>query len=148
VLEIAQHLARTLDLETLLGKLLEQLFRLFPQTDRGMVLLSEQDRLVVRAQRNRGQSAATDYPHSRTIVKRALEDGVGVLCEDIKDDPRFQTTATLINLNLHSLMCVPLMGQDKRRLGVIQLDSARSGMAFHSADLELLTTVALQVGVV
>jgi sigma-B regulation protein RsbU (phosphoserine phosphatase) len=40
------------------------------------------------------------------------------------------------------------MGQDKRRLGVIQLDCARSGLAFHSDDLELLTTVALQVGVV
>jgi serine phosphatase RsbU (regulator of sigma subunit)/pSer/pThr/pTyr-binding forkhead associated (FHA) protein len=148
VLEIAQHLARTLDPPTLLGKLLEHLFRLFPQADRGMVLLSEQDRLVVRAQRSRGQTSPTDYPYSRTIVKRALEDGVGVLCEDIKDDPRFATTATLISLNLRSLLCVPLMGQDKRRLGVIQLDCARSGLAFHSDDLELLTTVALQVGVV
>jgi sigma-B regulation protein RsbU (phosphoserine phosphatase) len=148
VLEIAQHLARTLDPPILLGKLLEQLFRLFPQADRGMVLLCEQERLVVRAQRSRGQTAPTDYPYSRTIVKRALEDGIGVLCEDIKEDPRFSTTATLIGLNLQSLMCVPLMGQDKRRLGVIQIDSARSGMAFHSDDLELLTTVALQVGVV
>src|SRR5262249_26913962 len=61
VLEIAQHLARTLDLPVLLGKLLEQLFRLFPQADRGMVLLCEQDRLVVRAQRSRVQNAPTDY---------------------------------------------------------------------------------------
>ena len=46
VLEIAQHLARTLDLEELLAKLLDQLIRLFPHADRAMVLLFEGDRLV------------------------------------------------------------------------------------------------------
>src|SRR5262245_49702992 len=148
VLEIAQHLARTLETDVLLGKLLEQLFRLFPQADRGMVLLCEGERLVVRSQRTRGSTNPTDFPYSRTIVKKALDDGVGILSEDVPGDHRFVTTATLVNLNLHSLLCVPLIGQDKRRLGVIQLDCARPGGAFHGEDLELLSTVALQVAVV
>ncbi len=149
VLEIAQHLARTLESDELLGKLLEQLFLLFPQADRGMVLLCEGDRLVVRAQRARGSATKpTDFPYSRTIVKKALDDGVGILSEDLHGDSRFATTATLVSLNLHSLLCVPLIGQNKRRLGVIQLDCARAGSSFHGEDLELLTTVALQVGVV
>ena len=38
VLEIAQHLGSTLELDVLLNQLLEQLFRLFSQADRGMVL--------------------------------------------------------------------------------------------------------------
>src|SRR5262249_3691144 len=38
VLEIAQHLGRTLEMEALLNRLLEHLLRLFPQADRGMVL--------------------------------------------------------------------------------------------------------------
>jgi phosphoserine phosphatase RsbU/P len=148
VLEIAQHLARTLETDVLLGKLLEHLFRLFPQADRGMVLLCEGERLVVRSQRTRGSTNPTDFPYSRTIVKKALDDGVGILSEDVPGDHRFVTTATLVNLNLHSLLCVPLIGQDKRRLGVIQLDCARAGAAFHGEDLELLSTVALQVAVV
>jgi serine phosphatase RsbU (regulator of sigma subunit)/pSer/pThr/pTyr-binding forkhead associated (FHA) protein len=148
VLEIAQHLARTLELEPLLGKLLDHLFRLFPQADRGMILLEENGRLVVRAQRARGSSEPTDFPYSRTIVKKALDEGVGILSEDVGGDERFASTATLIRLNLRSLLCVPLIGPDKRRLGVLQLDSSRPGTAFHSDDLELLTTVGLQVSVV
>src|SRR5438270_8501450 len=49
VLEIARHLARTLDLDELLPKLLDHLLRLFPQADRGLVLLQEGDHLAVRA---------------------------------------------------------------------------------------------------
>jgi serine phosphatase RsbU (regulator of sigma subunit) len=168
VLEIAQHLGHTLDQDALLGKLLEHLLRLFPQADRGMALLAEGDRLVVKAQRARGAPAdpvtpaplpvplprvmggagSTDFPYSRTIVKKALEEGVGLLIEDLGSDNRFSGTATLMSLNLRSLLCVPLIGQNKRRLGVLQLDCSRSGMAFHSEDLELLTTVGLQVSVV
>jgi serine phosphatase RsbU (regulator of sigma subunit)/pSer/pThr/pTyr-binding forkhead associated (FHA) protein len=149
VLEIAQHLARTLETDPLLGKLLDHLFRLFPQADRGMVLLmNERGQLVVEAQRSRGSAAADDFPYSRTIVKKALDDGVAILSEDIGGDQRFVATATLINLNLRSLLCVPLIAQDRRRLGVIQLDSSRPGQAFHAEDLELLTTIGLQVSVV
>ena len=53
VVEIGQHLARTLDPEELLTRLLDQLIRLFPQADRAMALLCEGDRLVVRGQRCR-----------------------------------------------------------------------------------------------
>jgi serine phosphatase RsbU (regulator of sigma subunit)/pSer/pThr/pTyr-binding forkhead associated (FHA) protein len=148
VLEIAQHLARTLDVEPLLDKLLDHLMRLFPQADRGMVLLLEGERLVVRAQRARHEQDATTYPYSRTVVKRALQEGVGLLSEDVQGDGRFQSTATLTSLNLHSLLCVPLICTDGRRLGVIQLDRFRPGAPFRSEDLNLLTTVALQVAVV
>src|SRR5262249_29207104 len=67
ILQIAQDLGHTLDLDPLLGKLLDHLLRLFPQADRGMVLLCEKERLVVRAQRTRYQLDTSDYPYSRTI---------------------------------------------------------------------------------
>jgi len=148
VLEIAQHLARTLDLEPLLDKLLEHVMRLFPQADRAMVLLCEQDKLVVRGQRCRHQEEASTYPYSRTIVRRALDEGVGLLSEDARADQRFQASTTLTSLDLHSLLCVPLIGQDGKRLGIIQVDRFRRGLAFRTEDLQLLTTVCLQVAVV
>ncbi|MGE3807789.1 MAG: SpoIIE family protein phosphatase [Gemmataceae bacterium] len=148
ILEIAQHLGRTLDLEVLLGKLLDQLMRLFPQTDRAMVLLAEADRLVVRAQRTRDGGEAGSYPYSRTIVQRALGEGVGLLSEDVRADERFQSSSTIASLDLRSLLCVPLIGQDGRRLGVIQLDRFRQGKAFQDEDLQLLTAVGLQTAIV
>jgi sigma-B regulation protein RsbU (phosphoserine phosphatase) len=148
VLEIAQHLAHTLDVEPLLDKLLEHVMRLFPQADRAMALLCERDKLVVRGQRCRHQEDASTYPYSRTIVRRALDEGVGLLSEDARADERFLASATLTSLDLHSLLCVPLIGQDGKRLGVIQVDRFRRGSTFRIEDLQLLTAVCLQVAVV
>ena len=148
MLEIARDLGQTLDLDPLLGKLLDHLLRLFPQADRGMAILCEVDRLVVRAQRTRRQGEASDFPYSRTIVRRALDEGVGLLSEDVGGDRKLVLSATLVSLNLRSFLCVPLFGWEDRRLGVLQLDCLRQGQVFHQEDLEMLTAIALQAGVV
>jgi serine phosphatase RsbU (regulator of sigma subunit) len=148
VLEIAQHLGRTLQTDALLGRLLDHLLRLFPQADRGMAIVCEADRLVVRAQRSRLASESQEFPFSRSLVRRALDEGVGLLSEDVPGDSKLVLTATLVSLNLRSFLCVPLLSPEGRRLGVLQLDCLRQGQAFRPEDLELLTAVALQAGVV
>jgi phosphoserine phosphatase RsbU/P len=148
VLAIAGELGRALELDPVLGRLLDHLLRLFPQADRGMALLCEGDRLAVRAQRTRRDDPHTDFPYSRTIVRRALDDGVGLLSEDVGHDHKIELSATLLSLNLKSFLCVPLIGWEGRRLGVIQLDCIRPGQVFKAEDLELLTAVCLQASVV
>lgn len=147
VLAIAQDLGRTLELNPVLGRLLDHLLHLFPQADRGMAVLCDGDRLVVRAQRTRHGGGPTDYPFSRSIVRRALEEGAGLLSEDVGDG-KIQLTATLVSLNLRSFLCVPLIGWEGRRYGVVQLDCLRHGHSFKAEDLELLTAVCLQASVV
>jgi serine phosphatase RsbU (regulator of sigma subunit) len=148
VLEIAQLLAGTLDMDTVLDKLLGHLMVLFPQTDRGLVLLCDGDKLVVRAQRARGAEDATTYSYSRTIVRKVLEDGVGIISDDVRTDQRFKTSSTLVSLKVRSLLCVPLIAPDAKRLGVLQLDHYRMGRTFQLEDLQLLTVVGMQVAVV
>jgi phosphoserine phosphatase RsbU/P len=149
VMEIAQHLARTLEVKPLLAKLLAQLLQLFPQADRGMVLLGEGDQFDVHMQhRGKERDLGQAPPYSRTLVQRALTEGIGVLSEDVAGDDKISKTATLVALNLRSLLCAPLICQDGRRLGVIQLDCLRQRMAFSEDDLELVTAIALQVAVV
>ncbi len=148
VLAIAGELGRALELDPVLGRLLDHLLHLFPQADRGMVVLCEGERLTVRAQRTRHDGPHADFPYSRTILRRALDDGVGLLSEDVGRDRKLELSATLISLNLGSFLCVPLIGWEGRRLGVIQLDCIRPGRAFRAEDLELLTAVSLQASVV
>jgi serine phosphatase RsbU (regulator of sigma subunit) len=148
VLEIAQHLGRTLDLDALLGRLLDQLLRLFHQADRGMVILCDGERLNVRAHRSRRPGEEAEFPFSRSLVRRALDQGLGLLSEDVPGDPHLQLTATFASLNLRSFLCVPLVSVDNRRLGVIQLDCLRHGSSFSEEDLEVLTAIGLQVAVV
>lgn len=149
VLEISQHLARTLDPVALFGKLVDHLMRLFPQADRGMVLLGEEDRLTVKGMRCRNDDeTSSGCPYSRTIVRTALDEGIGILSEDVGADQRFVASSTLTSLNLRSLLCVPMIAPEGKRLGVLQLDRFQPGGSFTMADLKVLTAIGLQVAVV
>jgi phosphoserine phosphatase RsbU/P len=148
VLELTKSLARTLDVDQLLEKLLEQLMLLYPQADRAMVILLDGERLVLRARNDRRQPESGMAPFSRTIVRKALEEGVALLSDDVKADTRFIPSDTLTQLNLHSVLCVPLVTSDAHRLGVIQIDRSCKGFGFGVDDLQLLAAVAMQVSVV
>ena len=148
VLEIAQQLARTLELDPLLDKLLEQLIKLLPQADRIMVILCEEDKLVLRAQRTRPGRDLSALSFSRTIVKKALDEGIGTLSEDLQSDQRYEPSHSIMSLDLHSIICVPLINLDGKRLGVIQVDRFCKGFGFRVDDLHLVTAISMQVAVV
>ncbi|MGL4552331.1 MAG: PP2C family protein-serine/threonine phosphatase, partial [Gemmataceae bacterium] len=103
---------------------------------------------VVRAQRVRHGDPSGDYGFSRTIVQKALDEGVGLLSEDVRGDRNLVLSATMVSLNLRSFLCVPLIGWEGRRLGILQLDCIRPGMVFRPDDLEMLTAIGLQAAVV
>ena len=58
-----------------LDKLLEKVMQLFPQADRALAILCEGDELILRAQ-NARRPDLDDFSFSRTIVRRALSEGV------------------------------------------------------------------------
>ncbi len=147
VLLLAQHLGQALDLEPLLDKLLQNLMQLFPLADRGLVVLCEGSRLVVRARRVRN-SGDPSFSYSRTVIRKALDVGCGVLSKDVHTDKQFNPSSTLDSFEAKSLMCVPLIGHDGRPLGAIQLDCLRAGKAFDGEHLRLMGTVSLMAAVV
>ena len=147
VLDISQHLSRTLDLDQLLEKVLEQVLRLFPQADRALAILCEGEQLVLRAQQSRREKTE-ELPFSRTIVRRALGEGVGLISDDVQKDQRFLASTTLTSLDLRSMMCVPMITPEGKPIGVLQIDRYGKGFGFHVEDLKLLAAVALQVAVV
>jgi sigma-B regulation protein RsbU (phosphoserine phosphatase) len=73
---------------------------------------------------------------------------VAILSEDVGRDRNLVVSQTMVSLNLRSFLCVPLIGWEERRLGVLQLDCVRPGVAFKPDDLELLTAIGLQVSMV
>jgi signal transduction histidine kinase len=147
VLEVTRQLARTLDMDDLLPRLLDHLLGLFPQAERGLILTREGEELEVRALR--GRSPRDGQPaYSRSVVRRAFEEGVGVLADNAQDDPRFAAAHTLVALGVRSFLCVPLQGHGGRALGVVQLDRFGHGAPFTPEDLHLLTAVSIPVSVV
>jgi hypothetical protein len=74
VLQLAHDLGNTLEVEALLNRFLDQLLKLFPKTDRALVLFLEQGgEPVVRLVRDRRGTPGTEQLFSRSVLKQVRE---------------------------------------------------------------------------
>ncbi|MDB5388975.1 MAG: hypothetical protein JWM11_4621, partial [Planctomycetaceae bacterium] len=149
VVEITRALAGTVDLQTILPRLLETLFSIFPQADRGCVLLKEEGHagMVPRAIRHRRASDDESVKLSRTILNKVLAEKTGILSADAANDSRFNASESISNFTIRSMMCVPMLGLNGEPLGVINIDTQNPLKQFQNEDLDLLMAVAGQAAV-
>jgi serine phosphatase RsbU (regulator of sigma subunit) len=146
VMEISTTLGKVLQLEEVLPRILQSLFSIFPQADQGFVLLrdAESDALNVSASRNRSPAVDDAVPISMTIVRQTMDAGQAILSADVVGDQRFDQSESVAQMQLRSLMCVPLVGPSGTPLGVIQLSTQDANRHFMTEDLDLLSSVAVQ----
>ncbi len=146
VLEISKSLGQVLELDEVLTRVLDGLFEIFPQVQEGFVLLRDEDdnHPVIRATRNRSERPDQTPAISLTIVGEAMDSGEAILSADVLGDNRFQSSQSIAGLQLRSMMCAPLMGQNGQALGVIQLASRDVALPFAESDLDVLIGVATQ----
>jgi serine phosphatase RsbU (regulator of sigma subunit)/pSer/pThr/pTyr-binding forkhead associated (FHA) protein len=146
ILEISLALGRELRIETVLPKMLETLFNIFPQAEQGFLLLKdpETNKLKVKASRTRGGDEAETVAVSMTVVRHALQTRESILSRNVSDDSRFKRSTALSKMRITSMMCVPLVNQDEEGLGVIQIVTRDDARAFSEEDLDLLSSLATQ----
>lgn len=144
VLDISRALSGILDVNEALQKTMQCLFQIFPQADEGFAVLidPESERPVVRAIQTRKKDQEGQI--SRTILEYAISQKSAVLTEDVQSDQRFRSSDSIAGTRIRSLVCLPLLDQDKQPLGAIQIAAHSLVRAFNSDDLELLTAVAGQ----
>jgi sigma-B regulation protein RsbU (phosphoserine phosphatase) len=146
ILRITQALGRTLDLEAVLSRMLDGLFEIFPHADRGLVLLVDGERLIPKAVKHR-HDWQDSIQYSKTIVRQAMDQRQAILSEDAVVDERFTQAQSIADIQIRSMMCVPLLSQETSPLGVIQLDTQRPGVRFAADDVHLLASVAAQASI-
>jgi len=146
ILQLSSALGRSLNVAALLVQVLDHLFALFPQAERGLVIFLEDGRPSVRAQKQR--PGLQDTPRfSGSIVSKVASEGVGIFAEDLRTDLRFAEAQSVVSLGIRSFICVPLQTQGGKALGVLQLERMGQGRQFTAEDLRLLTAIGLQVSV-
>jgi serine phosphatase RsbU (regulator of sigma subunit) len=146
VIEITRSLAGTVDLQAIVPLILDTLFSIFPQADRGCILLkdAESGQLVPVAQKHRRSDSDETVKLSRTILNKVLKEKTGILSADATSDARFEAAASISSLTIRSMMCVPLLGLDGEPMGAINLDTQNVLSRFTKEDLDLLMAVAGQ----
>lgn len=146
VLEISNALAGTVDLKSLLPKILDTLFTIFRYADRGCILLRDEQtgKMVPRAMRHRRKDEDSTVRLSRTIVDKVLAEKTGILSADASMDAAFAGSESIADINIRSMMCVPLLGLDGEAVGILSIDSQNTLGQFSPDDLDILMTVAGQ----
>ncbi|MCR9198079.1 MAG: SpoIIE family protein phosphatase [Planctomycetaceae bacterium] len=146
ILKINKALAGTVEIENISPRILDALFDIFPQADRGSILMqrTETGTLVPVAQKHRSTNTDETVRLSRTILDTVLEEKSGILSADAASDSRFSASESISSLTIHSMMCVPLLDLEDRPFGVINLDTQNPMKRFTDDDLQLLLAVASQ----
>ncbi len=122
--EASQAVSHILDLNELLNRILELIFRSI-EADRGCVMLRNQDsgELAPRAVRWRREGSGQEkIDVSRTIVEHVLREKQGVLVADASQDERFSTGQSILRFGIREVICVPMKGRHET-LGVLYLDT-------------------------
>jgi Nif-specific regulatory protein len=122
-------------------RLLELTFEAIP-ADRGAILLADnegEDFVSCRGW-NRLNGADDSIKVSQTISRQVLRDVVAILSNDVVRNENIAGLPSLLEAQVCSLLCVPIVAFDKP-LGVIYLDISAGAAQFDEAHLQLLTAI-------
>jgi len=150
ILGIFRNLGSSPAIDDMLPKLLDSLFEVFPQSDRGYVLLrGEPDgKLIPHAVKDRFGGAGTANtlgPINRKLADRVVSRGEAILSVDSSGGGSGASVSVLDQQD-RSAMCVPLMGPSRKPLGAIYVDTNDPQLRFDDEDLEVLVNVATIAG--
>lgn len=148
LLEVGAELSQTFNVDALLPKIVDRLFQVFRQADRGFIILQEDGKLIPKVSKTRRGEDEGTARFSRKIVNRCLETAQSVLSEDASADKQFDLTQSIAECRIRSVMLAPLVARsDGKAFGVIQLDTQDRSKKFTQEDLRLLMAVAGQAAI-
>lgn len=143
--KITHALSESVERDEVLAKILDFLFDLFTEADRGFVILKSEDgRLEPLGVKTRRPGAEEMIRISRTIINTVMENKHPIISSDAATDDRFDMSQSIVDFRIRSIMCAPLINSKDEAIGVIQLDTLKQSIAFKEEDLETLVTVAMQ----
>ncbi|GAA5510279.1 SpoIIE family protein phosphatase [Novipirellula caenicola] len=150
LMRINSNLSNALGLDEVLPKVLNSLFDIFPAADRGFVVMEDANgNLVprwVKTRQTRDESETVRI--SRTIIREVMKTGEAILSLDASEDMRFDSSQSIADFSIRSMICAPLIDGSGQSFGALQIDSLKGRGQFREEDTDLLSGVAAQAGVV
>ena len=144
IVAFSEKLLRTRELGGLLTSLMDKVVEL-TRADRGFLVLFEDGAPVVKVARNVGKEASDSAiaQLSDSIIAKVVREQQAVIVSDAVNDIEFKAAASVVNLKLASVMCVPLTDAGEL-FGLIYLGSNRVVNLFEQRMLDVVTVFASQ----
>ncbi len=144
VVAFSEKLLRSRELGGLLTTLMDKVVEL-TRADRGFLVLFEEGAWQIKVARNidRGESSSVITELSDSIIAKVVREQQPVIVSDAVNDAEFKASASVVNLRLLSVMCVPLT-EAGELFGLIYLGSNKVVNLFEPHMLEVVTVFAAQ----
>jgi signal transduction histidine kinase/pSer/pThr/pTyr-binding forkhead associated (FHA) protein len=123
----ALAVSHTLDIDQLLNRIMQLIFE-WVEADRGCIMLvdAQSKLLAPKVRRNRqGFSSGEKLAISKTILDYVMQHNEGVLTSDARQDDRWDTAASIVQMGVREAICVPMQGRYDV-VGVIYIDTSTS----------------------
>ena len=148
--QVSIALGAVTDQETLIDKIMNLIFDLFPLAERAFIMLRGTERDPPRPVAARRRGGTVEDPAqlriSHTIVDEVLVRKRAILSVDTLADRHFGSHESIVAQAILSVMCVPLIIGDVV-LGLLLVDTSSDPSAFQEADLEILRGVCAETAV-
>jgi PAS domain S-box-containing protein len=114
--------------------------------ERGFIMLLDKNgALQFKSAHNirREETTAESFKISNSIANKVAQSGKSIYTSDAQEDERYAKQQSVVELNLRSIMCVPLKITNQI-IGVIYLDNSTKAKLFLKSDLYLFELFAQQ----
>ncbi|MEQ1828128.1 MAG: SpoIIE family protein phosphatase [Pirellula sp.] len=148
ILEIMKSLGKAISIDEVLPKVLDTLFTIFIQADRGFIILNDAEgQLKPRWVKTRRPDQEEMVRVSRTVLREVMQTKEAIISLDAGSDSRFELSQSIADFRIRSMIVAPLLDSEGEPIGAIQIDTIQQKGGFENKDLEILVGVANQAGI-
>jgi transcriptional regulator with GAF, ATPase, and Fis domain len=144
----SERLLGSYDLERILESLMDEAIEV-TRADKGFLILMESNEPRVKVARNISRENIEDAVEklSDSIIAKVVKAQKPIIVSDAIDDPEFKSSESVVNLKVHSVMCVPLMLRGDL-FGLIYVGNDRLVNRFEPKSLDMLTIFGAQASLI
>lgn len=141
--ELARDLSSSLELDIVLGKVMDRVITLM-RAARGFIVLVDPATGGLSVQMSSGESdpeTTRQFLGSRTVIEQVVMTGRPIVSTDASLDDRFKAKQSVILQNLRSIIAVPLVTKGKV-IGAVYVDNPFRAAIFEEKDKEFLQAIS------
>lgn len=148
-IEYTKSINNNLILDPMLDEIISALMRL-SQAERGFLLMEndEGNLQMMRSVNISSEDLHTEkFKLSMTAVDKAIQSKQAVAISNASDDSYFGDQTSVQELELKTLVCIPIVADQDHVIGVLYADSDSKEQEFAELDVELLSSLAANAAI-